>query len=132
MASADEVSAAPPAVPADLAREPVCYLETTGRVSGRPHEIEIWFVAEGSTIYMLSGGGYGADWVKNLQTTPRVRVRIGDRTFAGSARVLAGESDELHARQLVAAKYYGWREGALPNDWAREALPVAIRLDGRP
>ncbi len=33
-----------------------CYLTTRGRVSGRPHEIEIWFALEGRTLYLLSGG----------------------------------------------------------------------------
>ena len=29
--------------PREHAAEQYCYLTTTGRVSGRPHEIEIWF-----------------------------------------------------------------------------------------
>ena len=39
-----------------LAGEDFCYLTTTGRVTGRPHEIEIWFALDGATLYMLSGG----------------------------------------------------------------------------
>ena len=39
-----------------LADEDFCYLTTVGRVTGRPHEIEIWFAIEGQTLYMLSGG----------------------------------------------------------------------------
>jgi hypothetical protein len=41
-----------------LAEEDFCYLTTTGRVSGHPHEIEIWFslVPESRTLLMLSGG----------------------------------------------------------------------------
>jgi hypothetical protein len=37
-----------PADPRDLADEEFCYLTTTGRVTGRPHEIEIWFALEDS------------------------------------------------------------------------------------
>lgn len=33
------------AILAQLANEDFCYMTTTGRVSGRPHEIEIWFGA---------------------------------------------------------------------------------------
>ena len=40
-----------------LAKEDYCYLTTTGRVSGKPRKIEIWFMLQGSTLYMLSGGG---------------------------------------------------------------------------
>ena len=48
-----------------LAAEDYCYLTTTGRVSGEPREIEIWFALEGGSLYMLSGGrdrvGLGAE-----------------------------------------------------------------------
>jgi hypothetical protein len=49
-----------------LSGEDYCYLTTKGRVSGRPHEIEIWFGVHGNTLYLLSGGGEESDWVKNL------------------------------------------------------------------
>lgn len=106
-----------------------CYLETVGRVTGRPHEIEIWYAVRGSTLYLMSGGRDRADWVKNLQCNPRVRVRIDGRTFTGTAAVIEGTDEEQTAREAIVAKYYGWRGGPLPNAWARESLPVAIRLD---
>jgi deazaflavin-dependent oxidoreductase (nitroreductase family) len=117
------------ALPERLAREPYCYLETTGRVTGRPHEIEIWFASEGGTLYLLSGGGDRADWVRNLRKEPRVRVRIRDVTFAGTARPIEGAEDDPLARRLLAAKYQGWREGQPLSQWARTALPVAVRLE---
>ena len=40
-----------------LKDEDFCYLTTRGRVTGRPHEIEIWFAVDGDTVYLLSGGG---------------------------------------------------------------------------
>jgi deazaflavin-dependent oxidoreductase (nitroreductase family) len=106
-----------------------CYLETTGRVTGKPHTIEIWYASRDSTLYILSGGGDRSDWVKNLQKNPRIRVRIDNQTFTGTASVIAGTDEDLIARETVVAKYYGWTGGPLPNDWARESLPVAIRLD---
>ena len=45
----------------DLAQEEYCYLTTTGRVSGNPHEIEIWFGMKDNTLYLLSGGGHKSD-----------------------------------------------------------------------
>ena len=108
---------------------PFCYLTTTGRVSGRPHEIEIWFALQGSTVYMLSEMGERADWVKNLRKTPSVRVRIGALTYPGVARWLAPEEPEDGlARRLIAAKYEGWREGEALPEWVREALAVAVDL----
>ena len=117
-------------LPADVARTQYCYLETTGRVSGQPHTVEMWFApgADGTTIYCLSGGGERSDWVKNLRATPALRVRIAGRTFPAQGRVVLGEAEEPAARRALATKYYGWREGPLPNEWSRQALPVAIRL----
>ena len=114
-------------LPVDADREQVCYLETVGRVTGRPHEIEIWFAADGDTLYMLSGGRDRADWVKNLRQNRSVRVRIRDARYAGTAWVIEGEDDQL-PRRLLAAKYQGWREGAPLSQWARESLPVAIEI----
>lgn len=113
-----------------LAAEQYCYLETTGRVSGRPHTVEMWFAAggDGETVYCLSGGGDRADWVKNIRATPALRIRIDGATFPAAGRIVLGDPDELPARQALAAKYYGWRDGPLPNEWARTSLPVAIRL----
>jgi deazaflavin-dependent oxidoreductase (nitroreductase family) len=67
--------------------EQYCYLTTRGRVSGRPHRIEIWFALDGSTLYLLSGGRERSDWVKNLRATPEVTVELGGRTRRRGARL---------------------------------------------
>ena len=67
---------------------PYCYLTTVGRRSGRPHTIEIWFGAEGRTLYLLAGGGDRADWVRNLEVTPEVEVTLAGRRYAAVARLL--------------------------------------------
>ena len=110
-----------------LREEPYCYLTTTGRVSGEPREIEIWFALDGTTLYMLSGGGDRSDWVRNLRAEPAVSVRIGRETFTGTARVVEDEAEDASARRLVHGKY-----ASGPDDMARwrdEALPVAVDLD---
>lgn len=115
---------------ASLAAEEYCYLTTTGRVTGRPHEIEIWFalVPESRTLYMLSGGGDRADWVKNLRHDPRVTVRLDGETFFGRAREPTNDEEDDLARRLLVEKYERV-PGRLAN-WRRNALPVAVDLDG--
>jgi len=109
-----------------LKSEDYCYLTTTGRVSGRPHEIEIWFAVEGRTLYLLSGGGDRSDWVRNLRAHPAVTVRIKKHTFAGQARIAQVEKEDSMARYMLAEKYQEWSEDKSLSEWARTALPVAI------
>lgn len=106
-----------------------CYVTTTGRRTGRPHTIEIWFGARGGTLYVLSGGRDRSDWVRNLVAEPRVQVRLGQITRAGTARVVSDPDEDGLARRLLATKYQGWREGRAMSGWARTALPVAIDVD---
>lgn len=113
-----------------LGDESVCYLTTMGRVSGKAHRIEIWFALRDGIVYMLSGGGERADWVKNIRKDPRVRVRVGTRSVAAKARLLrSGTKEDAAARELLDGKYMGWREGKRLSSWARGALPVAIDLE---
>ena len=111
-----------------LSPEEYCYLTTTGRISGRPHEIEIWFGISNGTLYLLSGS-QKSDWVKNLLKNPTVMVRIAERTFAGNARPVTELEEDTTARSLIAEKYQEWKEGKTLSDWARTALPVAIELN---
>lgn len=55
---------------AAAAGEPFAYLTTTGRVTGAPHEIEIWFAPVDRTVYFLAGDRERADWVRNVQRDP--------------------------------------------------------------
>ena len=112
-----------------LAREAFCYLTTTGRVTGQPHTIEIWFGLHESTIYMLSGNGpqQRADWVRNLMKTPPVTVRIRDREFSGSGRVVEDADEDALARRLLLEKYEPTYSGDL-SEWGRTALPVAADI----
>jgi deazaflavin-dependent oxidoreductase (nitroreductase family) len=116
-------------VEADYGHLDYCYLTTTGRRTGAPREIEIWFGAQGNTLYLLSGGGEHSHWVRNLRAEEVVRVRLGSRTFDGRARVVQARSAEDRlARQLLVDKYSSRHDGSL-DGWGRTALPVAIELD---
>ena len=104
-----------------------CYLTTTGRVTGRAHTIEIWFALNRQTLYMLSGGGTNADWVKNLLRTLEVTVRIKNTHFAGRGRIVEDAGEDALARRIVVAKYQP-RDSDDLSEWGRTALPVAVDL----
>lgn len=112
--------------------QPFCYLTTTGRRTGRPHTIEIWFAASpsGSTLYLLAGGRERADWVRNLMAEPAVSVRVGASGAEGGARARvleAGDEEDALARRLVLRKYARPGSGDL-DGWGRSALVVAVDL----
>jgi deazaflavin-dependent oxidoreductase (nitroreductase family) len=111
-----------------LSKEEYCYLTTTGRVSGRPHEIEIWFGTHGTCIYLLSGS-QRSDWVRNLLKDAAVTVRIAGQNFSGTARLVKDKEEEQRARYLIAEKYQEWEEGKTLSQWAKTALPVAINVN---
>ena len=110
-----------------LAKEDFCYVTTTGRVTGKRREIEIWFGNDGDTLYMLSGGRDSSDWVRNIRKTPGVRVRIGTQRFRGTGRIVTEKDEDALARRLVLEKYAPRYSGSL-SDWGKNALPVAIDL----
>jgi deazaflavin-dependent oxidoreductase (nitroreductase family) len=107
---------------------PFCYVTTTGRRTGRPHTIEIWFGERDGRLYLLSGGGDRSDWVRNMRKEPRVSVHIGDEDRRGVARFVEDPDEDAGARRLLAAKYQSWREGRPLSRWASTALVVAIDL----
>ena len=112
---------------ADLAEQQVLHLTTTGRRTGLPREIEIWFVVCGERFYLFAETGEAALWVKNIRRNPRVTVRIGAHQIGATARVLDRDAD----RQLwdrvaaIADRKYGWGDGLpveitpLPNPTVR-------------
>lgn len=111
---------------ARTAHEPFAYLTTTGRRTGQPHRIEIWFAVEDGRVYLMAGGRDRADWVRNLQANPLVRVELGGETHVGVARILAPDTPgDQRARELLVGKY---RQGDNLDEWGRTSLPVVVEF----
>ncbi|HVF07904.1 MAG TPA: nitroreductase/quinone reductase family protein [Actinomycetota bacterium] len=114
----------------DLAALDVCYLTTTGRISGRAHRIEIWFVLADETVFLMAGDRDRSDWVRNLMITPDVELELGSRKRTTRARVVDERSpDDERARRLMLEKY-GARDGGDLSTWGRTALVVAVDWPG--
>lgn len=114
-----------------LAKEAYCYLTTTGRVTGNPHEIEIWFGLNNATLYLMAGDGK-SDWVKNLLKNPFVTVRIEKHIFSGTARLVIEDEDEqeqMLARNMIADKYSEREADGSLSEWAQTAVVVGIDLN---
>lgn len=118
-----------PSLIESLGAEEYCYLTTIGRVTGNPHQIEIWFGSKNHTLYLLSGGLDKSDWVKNLLKNPDVTVRVGKYTFPATARLVKESTEEMSARNMVADKYHEREADDSLDEWARTALVVGIDVN---
>lgn len=71
-------------------------LETTGRKTGLPRRVPLGNGLRDGTFWIVTEHGYRADYVKNIQRQPRVRVKVGRRWYEGTAQIL--EDDDPYAR----------------------------------
>ena len=77
-------------------------------------------------LYLMSGGRDRSDWVKNLMADPSVEVRLGDRVFEATARVVEDGEEDTLARRLLVEKYASAEDDL--SEWGRSALPIALDL----
>jgi deazaflavin-dependent oxidoreductase (nitroreductase family) len=96
-----------------VASVPFLYLTTTGRRSGRPREIEIWFTRRDGRFYLIAETGDRARWVQNLMKDSRVAWRVHDAAFSGRARVVDAEAEPTLAHEVRSGSEakYGWGDG---------------------
>ncbi len=100
------------------------YLTTTGRISGKPREIEIWFVESQDRFYILAEHLHETQWVKNIKRNPRVHIRLGKNSYEATARVLDYNRDRKAwlTAQALAREKYDWGDGLpveLTPKWRR-------------
>lgn len=107
-----------------------CMFTTTGRRTGRPHRIEIWFGVIGDTLYLISGNGPSAHWYLNALATPRVTIELGDVVLDGAARALDDAEMRRRVGEMMGAKY-SWDGdpsiGLSREKWCFEVPVLAIR-----
>jgi deazaflavin-dependent oxidoreductase (nitroreductase family) len=105
-------------------------LETTGRRTGRPRVTPVCDGTEGDTFWIVAQHGHSADYVRNIQRNPRVRVkgslsRTGWRT--GTARIL--DDDDPQERVRILSRGNSWRRLCLQASTAVATDPVTVRID---
>jgi deazaflavin-dependent oxidoreductase (nitroreductase family) len=90
------------------------YLTTIGRVTGQKRETEIWFAEHGGRFYLVAERE-SANWVRNIQTEPRVRIRVGDAEFDAIARVVRDDREPQLAASVKALFHakYRWSDGLI-------------------
>ncbi|MGW5580377.1 nitroreductase/quinone reductase family protein [Micromonospora chokoriensis] len=85
--------------PASTAWQRTADITTTGRRSGRPSRIEIWFYRYDGEIY-LSGLPGRRDWYANLHANPRLTFHLKHGAHAdlpATARIITDDEERLRA-----------------------------------
>ncbi len=75
-------------------------LETTGRNTGARRRVPVGNGLRGDSFWIVTEHGYAADYVKNIQKQPRVRVKVGRRWYEGTAWILPGDDPRARLRWL--------------------------------
>ena len=100
-------------------------LETTGRHTGLPRHTPVGNGHDGDTFWLVSAHGAQADYIRNLQAEPRVRVKAGGTWRRGTAVMLPGDDPIARSRTLP----YQW-DAAIGRMMA--SAPLTIRIDLEP
>jgi len=115
------------AVDQALRSERTIDITTTGRRSGRPSRVEIWFHNVDDTIYITGSPGT-RDWYANLLENPRFVFHL-KQSINADLPAIARPILESHERQAVLTEVTQ-RVGARNLDaWMSGAPLVAIEFD---
>jgi deazaflavin-dependent oxidoreductase (nitroreductase family) len=99
-------------------------LETIGRRSGRPRRTPVGNGLEGDTFWIVAEHGWRAAYVRNIQADPRVRVKVGGRWRAGTARPMP-EDDPPERQRRIGLRF----NAAVVRTMGTDLLTVRVDLD---
>jgi len=75
-------------------------LETTGRRTGLPRRTPVGGRVAGGSFWLVADHGLRSHYVRNIQASPPVRLRIGARWHDGTAHLLPDDDPRARLRQL--------------------------------
>jgi deazaflavin-dependent oxidoreductase (nitroreductase family) len=105
-------------------------LETTGRRTGLRRRTPVCDGLDGETFWLIAQRGYDADWVRNIEADPRVRVKLSGSHVnwrAGTAHIL--DDDDPRERQRILSESNFPRRLCLSTSQALHTNPLTIRVD---
>jgi deazaflavin-dependent oxidoreductase (nitroreductase family) len=106
-------------------------LETTGRHTGRLQRTPVCDGLDGLTFWLVAQRGPRADWVKNIQANPRVRVKVRTSSglvwMAGTAYILP--DDDGRERQRRIGRSTLARRLCVSASAAMQTDPLTVRID---
>ena len=112
------------ALRAGFAPRAFALLETTGRRTGMLRHTPVGNGLVGDTFWLVAAHGIQADYVRNVQAEPRVRVKADGAWRSGTAVMLLGDDPAERSRMLP----YQW-DAAIGRLMASAPLTIRIDLD---
>ena len=82
----------------------IAILETIGRKSGQPRRNPVTNGLDDGVFWIVAEHGRRANYVRNIEANPNVRVRIGRRWREGTARLVPDWTIDIHERTLAAVR----------------------------
>jgi deazaflavin-dependent oxidoreductase (nitroreductase family) len=112
-----------------LERDRTIDITTTGRQSGRPRRLEIWFHNLDGRIYITGLPGR-RDWYANIVANPEYTFHLkqtGQAALPGRARPIVDEQERRSVLEQILERLD--RADELER-WVQEAPLVEVELDG--
>jgi deazaflavin-dependent oxidoreductase (nitroreductase family) len=82
-------------------------LTTTGRSSGQPRAVTIWYVvADAGRVHVQHSSRAPAQWYKNLLKNPEVQIDFGDGVIRGTAVAVTDANEIKRIQRLFRSKYW--------------------------
>jgi deazaflavin-dependent oxidoreductase (nitroreductase family) len=116
------------AVRVGLGRRSTALIETTGRKSGQPRAAPVTNGLDGDVFWIVTEHGHKANYVRNIEANPRVRVNAGRGWRTGTARIV-DEDPETRLAQIVALNPRARANANVVRKTGTENLVIRIDLD---
>jgi deazaflavin-dependent oxidoreductase (nitroreductase family) len=87
----------------DASRE--VQITVTGRKTGRPITLPVWFVRDGDRVYLVPLKGADTDWYKNVLKEPTIRLAAGDAQITARATPVTDPARVGEIVDMFRAKY---------------------------
>lgn len=110
-----------------LATEMTIDITTTGRQSGEPRRIEIWFLHVDGRIYITGTPGR-RDWMANMRADPRFVFHLKASTVADLAATAIEVTEPAERRSVFEHGSASWYRNQTPLDHLIDAAPM-VRVE---
>lgn len=116
-------SAADPEIASALQRDLTIDITTTGRRSGQPRRIEIWFLNIEGRIFITGTPGR-RHWMANLMANPGFTFHLKESVTADLAAEARQVTDEPTRRLVLEHAVATWYRNQTPIDDLVESAPM--------